>query len=234
MNRVFLLFILSTAFGISQIQVSLGAGASIDFFYLLLQWPGSQCNTKQGCCFPVLPKKPNADFIIASLQPFYYNGTFPKNCDSTNRFDLSKVMDLKKSLTENWPSLTCPRSGSKKLWADEWRKYGTCSKPALTEHEYFEAALNIKKKVNLLNVLSNKAIKPDSKSYYRVGDILDAIRNTGLNVAGIYCNVDKKGKSQLDQAILCTDPKVSAIVECPGIPMTGICGGDTAIKFPPL
>ena len=58
-------------------------------------------------------------------------------------------------LQENWPTLTCPRKNGSKFWAHEWEKHGTCSESILDQHRYFEAALNIKNKVDLLKILQD-------------------------------------------------------------------------------
>ncbi|XP_059639099.1 extracellular ribonuclease LE-like [Cornus florida] len=125
----------------------------IGFFYIVLQWPGSYCNTKQGCCYPKNGKPAN-DFSIGGLWPFYFNGTFPTYCNPHSSFNLSKISDLTKIMQQNWPSLACPRSDSKSLWSREWQKYGTCSESLLNQHQYFEAALNLKEKIHLLKILN--------------------------------------------------------------------------------
>ena len=55
-----------------------------------MQWPGSQCATKEGCCLKKTPK-PARDFIITGFQPYYFNGTWPENCDPASHLDVSKV-----------------------------------------------------------------------------------------------------------------------------------------------
>ncbi|GAB4840016.1 hypothetical protein Ancab_020725 [Ancistrocladus abbreviatus] len=61
-----------------------------DFFYFVLQWPGSYCDTQQSCCYPVTGK-PATDFGIHGLWPNYSNGSYPSNCDPSNAFDKSQV-----------------------------------------------------------------------------------------------------------------------------------------------
>lgn len=55
----------------------------------------------------------------------------------------------------DWPTLACPTNGGTRFWTHEWEKHGTCSESVLDQHSYFEAALNIKNKVNLLKVLED-------------------------------------------------------------------------------
>lgn len=68
---------------------------------------------------------------------------------------MAQISDLIGGLEKNWPSLTCPSSDDTKFWTHEWEKHGTCSESELDQHEYFEAALKLKQKVNLLQILEN-------------------------------------------------------------------------------
>ncbi|KAB1219929.1 Extracellular ribonuclease LE [Morella rubra] len=75
------------------------ASQGYDFFYLVQQWPGSYCDTTQGCCYPTTGK-PASDFGIHGLWPNYDDGSYPSNCDSNNPFDLSQVSDLTSQMQE--------------------------------------------------------------------------------------------------------------------------------------
>ncbi|CAN6199914.1 unnamed protein product [Urochloa humidicola] len=56
----------------SLLAVSSSTAEEFDFFYLVQQWPGSFCDTRQGCCFPDTGK-PAADFGIHGMWPNYAN-----------------------------------------------------------------------------------------------------------------------------------------------------------------
>jgi ribonuclease I len=66
------------------------AAQDYDFFYLVLQWPGSYCDTRQSCCYPK-SGKPAADFGIHGLWPNRDDGSYPQNCNPDAEFDPSKV-----------------------------------------------------------------------------------------------------------------------------------------------
>ncbi|KAF9621157.1 hypothetical protein IFM89_016651 [Coptis chinensis] len=193
------------------------------------QWPGSYCDTKQGCCYPKTGK-PATDFIIYGLQPYSNLGSPLLNCDRKAQTDTSKISKLSQSLQTHWPSLACPSKNGMKHWSNEWYKYGTCSKSILDQHKYFEAAINLKKKVNLLKILQTAGIQQNGK-FYNVGHIAETIRIAIGYQPGIHCSVDKLGNSQLNLVYLCSNTLGTQIIECPGMVM-GTC--KTTVKFPPF
>ncbi|KAH1264586.1 Extracellular ribonuclease LE [Glycine max] len=188
------------------------ASPDFNFFYFVQQWPGSYCDTQKSCCYPTTGK-PAADFGIHGLWPNYNDGTYPSNCDPNNPFNPSGISDLTSSLQSNWPTLACPSSDGITFWTHEWDKHGTCSESVLKQHDYFEAALNLRQKANLLQALTNA----------------EAIKN-GIGYAPfIECNVDSSGNSQLYQVYLCVNTSGSDFMECPVFPRSK-CGSD--IEFP--
>ncbi|KAB1226416.1 Extracellular ribonuclease LE [Morella rubra] len=151
------------------------ASQGYDFFYLVQQWPGSYCDTTQGCCYPTTGK-PASDFGIHGLWPNYDDGSYPSNCDSNNPFDLSQVSDLTSQMQVSWPSLACPSSDDTSFWTHEWDKHGTCSESVLDEHAYFQAALDLKAQANILQALENAGIQADGGLYSLTG-IKNAIQD---------------------------------------------------------
>ncbi|XP_039690544.1 ribonuclease 3 isoform X2 [Medicago truncatula] len=192
-----------------------------DFFYFVQQWPGAYCDSNQSCCYPITPILP-AEFNIYGLRPTKNDGSTPLNCDIHSVFDKSKISDLIENLELNWPSLRCPQLKSIKLWSHEWMKHGTCSESKLTQHDYFQTALKLKKKLNIIQILENAGIEPDDK-FYDTSSILDAIQQATGFLPGIVCNRDPGLKSQLLKVYMCVDTSGSNFIECPGVPM-GSCG----------
>ena len=101
---------------------------------------------------------------------------------------------------KDWPSLSCPSSNGFRFWSHEWEKHGACSESEsqLEQHEYFEAALNLKKKVNLLQILRIARIEPDD-GFYSLDNIVKAIIKGTGHTPRIGCNKVSEGNSQLYQ-----------------------------------
>ncbi|TKY69675.1 Pentatricopeptide repeat-containing protein [Spatholobus suberectus] len=164
-----------------------------------VKWPGSYCDTQKSCCYPTTGK-PAADFGIHGLWPNYNDGSYPSNCDPSNPFNPSEISDLTSSL----------------------------QKSVFKQHDYFEAALNLRQKANLLQALTSAGIQPDGQSY-SLSSIKGAIKDAIGYTPFIECNVDSSGNSQLYQVYLCVNTSGSDFLECPVFPR-GKCGSN--IEFP--
>ena len=127
---------------------------------------------------------------------------------------LSEIMS---SLQKDWPSLSCPSSNGYRFWSHEWEKHGTCSESELDQREYFEAALKLKEKVNLLQILKKAEIVPDD-GFYSLDSVVEAIKEVVGFTPGIECNKDSAGHNQIYQIFLCVDTFGSEIIECPVLP----------------
>ncbi|XP_010683181.2 extracellular ribonuclease LE [Beta vulgaris subsp. vulgaris] len=198
-----------------------------DFFYFVQEWPGSYCDTKKGCCYP-LTGKPNANFGIHGLWPNYDDGSYPSNCDPDSPFDLSEVEDLRSILQEEWPTLACPSGDGTKFWSHEWEKHGTCSESVLSQHSYFQTNLDLKEKINLLQVLKNAGIEPNG-TLYSLGYIKNAIEEGVGFTPAIGCNVDPAGTTQLYRISFCVDNTASNLIECPRFPRSNC---PSRVEFP--
>ncbi|KAK2636206.1 hypothetical protein Ddye_030998 [Dipteronia dyeriana] len=216
------------SFLIIQCLVVVCFSQNFGFFYLIQQWPGSVFGTEQKSCYPTTVK-PATNFTIHGLWPYGIDGMQPTYCKPHNHFKRSKMSGLNSRMQVSWPSLACPSGNGIKLWSNEWDKYGTCSRSK--QHEYFEAALKLKDKIDLLQILKKSGIKPDGK-FYNLFKIKDSLRGALGYEPGVFCNDEKSGKNnQLFQIFICIDPSGSKVIECPGLPDAGI-GCASKIKFP--
>ncbi|KAL0364003.1 UNVERIFIED_CONTAM: Intracellular ribonuclease LX [Sesamum angustifolium] len=180
-----------------------------DFFYFVQQWPVSYCDTRRSCCYPTTGK-PDEDFSIHGLWPNYNSGK----------------SDLVSRMQKDWPTLACPSGDGMKFWGHEWEKHGTCT--SLDQHSYFQAALDLKSKANLLQVLGDAGIRPGK--FYSLESIKQAIEEGVGYGAYIECNVDPAGNHQLYQVYLCVDTSASNFIQCPVLPHGRGCGNN--IEFP--
>ncbi|KAJ6322392.1 hypothetical protein OIU77_012278 [Salix suchowensis] len=182
-----------------------------------MQWPVSYCDTKQSCCYP-RTGKPVADFGIHGLWPQNKDGSYPQNCNPDSALDEDQISDLTSSLQKDWASLSCPSSTGFRFWSHEWEKHGTCAESEeIDQHGYFEAALKLKEKANLLQALRNAGIQPDDE-FYDLGSIKEAIKDATGFTPGIECNIDPSKNSQIYQVFMCVDISGSEFIECPAVP----------------
>ncbi|XP_076952394.1 ribonuclease 1-like [Bidens hawaiensis] len=206
----------------------LSTSQQFDFFYFVQQWPGSYCNTKDGCCYPI-NGKPTSEFGIHGLWPSLKDGSRPSYCDSSNPFNASKISNLISQMKSEGPTLSCPSNDGLTFWSDEWNKHGTCSESVLDQHRYFITALNIKNRVNFRLALEEARIYPNG-SEYSLSNIRDALKRPNGVTPWIECNNDALGKNQLYQIYVCVNNEWDAeYIECPVFP-TESCG--SSIKFP--
>ncbi|KAL6564608.1 hypothetical protein OROMI_016058 [Orobanche minor] len=208
-----------------QLQSFLSSSQNFDFFYFVQQWPASYCDTRRGCCYPTTGK-PDEDFSIHGLWPNNNNGNWPQNCDPASSLDESEISDLVSRMQKDWPSLTCPSGDGMRFWSHEWNKHGTCT--SLKEHAYFKAALDLKRKANLLQILKYRGFHP-GKSYSKES-MKNAIEEGIGHEAYVECNVDAQGNHQIYQVYLCVDKSASNFIKCPLLP-SGIACGPT-VEFP--
>ncbi|XP_076918860.1 intracellular ribonuclease LX-like [Bidens hawaiensis] len=216
-------------FLVTQSVAILTAAKDFDFFYFVQQWPASYCDSRRGCCYPKTGK-PAEDFSIHGLWPNYDDGTYPSNCDSSNPFDDSKVSSLESVLQEHWPTLACPSGDGLKFWRHEWEKHGTCAESGFDERGYFEAALLLKKKANLIQALKNAGIRPADGVFHTMSQIKDAITKGVGYEPFIECNVDSSGNHQIFQVYQCVDASATNFIKCPVLPHGRACRNK--VEFP--
>ncbi|KAL7132840.1 hypothetical protein ABFS83_12G101600 [Erythranthe nasuta] len=209
-----------------QCCISISVSSSdFDFFYFVQQWPGSYCDTRQSCCYPTTGK-PDEDFSIHGLWPNYNTGKWPQNCGSQSSLDRSEISDLMSRMHKDWPTLACPSADGMRFWGHEWDKHGTCT--SFDQHTYFQFALDLKNKANLLQVLAKSGIRPGN--FYGLESIKQAIQEGVGYEPYIDCNVDSEGNHQVFQVYLCVDKSATKFIRCPILPHGRACG--SRVEFP--
>ena len=70
---------------------------------------------------------------------------------------MGQISDLVDRLNIDWPSLL--HEDNTEYWKREWENHGICSEALLPQHAFFEAALKLKKKYSLMDILAQKVMK---------------------------------------------------------------------------
>ncbi|XP_030954248.1 extracellular ribonuclease LE-like isoform X1 [Quercus lobata] len=174
-----------------------------DFIYFVQQWQLSVCNLRS-CLKPA-----RQVFSIHGLWPASYSRKTQCNCGS--EFVPKKISDLVDKLNVEWPSMI--HEDNTLYWKNEWESHGICSEAVLPQRAYFDAALKLKQKYSLVNILAQKDIYA-SGNVYSKGSITDAIKTATGHSPQIQCNLYKE-IPLLTQIFLCLDYNATKIIECP-------------------
>ncbi|XP_031488435.1 extracellular ribonuclease LE-like [Nymphaea colorata] len=188
--------------------------ADFDVYYYGVMWPGAYCTQmKPGrCCMPSTGA-PAEDFYVSTMATYTNDGKEVKKCSSSN-FYINELLDLSESLQLYWPSIKCPQNDGKSSWRSIWKTFGVCTN--LSEHDYFEKALQIRTDVNVLRILEDNGIVPDG-SNYSLASIQQALDNGIGQKVAIQCSkIYNTSLYQLFRIFFCVDQSdASTIVSCP-------------------
>nr|XP_010925305.2 extracellular ribonuclease LE [Elaeis guineensis] len=205
-SRLAVVFLLGLLFASPLLAIK-----SFDFFYLVFMWPGAYC-AQSKCCVPTTGL-PAEDFFLWGLQT--YNATTMKavtKCIKNSPFYINQLSNMREELDSYWSNIKCPSTNGQSTWKKTWKLYGVCS--GMNETDYFQFALELRAKVDLLSLLSKKGIYPDFNLYY-LTDIQSAIAE-GIGVTPeIRCSKGPYDKFQLYQVYICVN-KDGEFMECPG------------------
>ncbi|XP_078172629.1 ribonuclease 1-like isoform X2 [Carex rostrata] len=217
---------------ISPFVPAQGAAES-DFFYLNLLWPGSYCRSVywKTCCMPTTGE-PALDFFVESMETYdSYSGNAVTNCNSTCSFYVNQLRNFITDMYSYWPEVKCPSNNGVTKWKSTFCTYGTCS--SLTQANYFQQALKLRKDLDLLSYLATKGIVPSNTAKYELEDVESALRAKLSFSFVIECNrmMPRSDGSQLLRIKICISSDGKTIISCPISKETN-CGSQ--VKFPPF
>ncbi|CAH9058540.1 unnamed protein product [Cuscuta epithymum] len=177
-------------------------------FKLSFTWPKGYCKTKGSGCERAtnLPDR----FTIHGLWPIYR----AKCTDSTEKFSVDLLKDLRGRLDRDWPDLKNYGNPSKygSFWEHEWDKHG--KKCALyTVRGYFRRSLNLYDASNVLQLLQ-KAGNPTN-----VDGVKKAFPGRTPNV---FCKNGSDGKYYFFQLEFCLN-STELFENCPEKPEKTHC-----------
>ncbi|XP_046388788.1 ribonuclease Oy [Ischnura elegans] len=191
-----------------------------DILIFTQSWPNTVClqwkekYENHTCLVPIRKN----EWTIHGIWPTIYGTHKPGYCNTTWKFDESKISPIEDELNKYWPNI---QNGSSEtsLWEHEWEKHGTCaaSLPQLDgEMKYFKQGLAWAKKYSLTDMLSSSGINP-SDGKYTVQDLVDAIKSSTNKNPAVECMTDKEtGEEYLLEIRICFDKKLE-LIDCDGI-----------------
>jgi len=184
-----------------------------DYYVYAQQWPESVCQQtwhmgQHNCSIG----KNTTAWTVHGLWPsLYSNATLPANCDPSAKFNFSALESILSELEAKWPNLYTDEKLTS-FWSHEWYKHGTCAlaaKAVKNEKEYFQKALDLNSKLDILGNLIKRKVPPLDKYSYLYTDFLSAVMDivggkkvylecdhrkhqTGTNVLQLQICLDKK------------------------------------------
>ncbi|XP_022158938.1 ribonuclease MC-like [Momordica charantia] len=182
--------------------------AAYDYFQMVEQWQPATCSDKKlrfGC-----RQKPKQVFTIHGSWPSNYSRARSKPCRGS-RFDITKIAPIRAQLNQYWPDVV--NGNHQRFWEHEWSKHGTCSEKQFPGRAYFQNALNIAKRHDLLSILKKAGHNPDGKVKQRAS-IEAAITKAIGKRPVLRCNFNKSNARQLHEIVLCVAKNGVALESC--------------------
>ncbi|CAJ1961294.1 unnamed protein product [Sphenostylis stenocarpa] len=182
-----------------------------DYFIFTESWPKGFCSRQiqigGRLCLGTLPRH----FTIHGLWPEDVSQQL-LNCDPNNTLTPRQIHPVRSHLSWAWPNLI---GNDFSFWKYQWLKHGTCSASSFPQLSYFQLALNIKRRTNLLKMLSDKQIVPDNNTSYNVSSIIDAVRNATNNDPQLGCYFDtQRNVTVLVEIRVCLEKSGNSYTNC--------------------
>ncbi|KAH3824381.1 ribonuclease Oy-like isoform X1 [Dreissena polymorpha] len=194
-----------------------------DHFTFAQSWPPGVC-ALAGEVHSCQVDRNITTWTIHGLWPTNGSHEGPYHC-SEEPFDENQIASLKNELLIYWPNLFKDTEADR-LWDHEWTKHGVCAKdvPATNgEYNYFSKGLELNRKYPLLQILEVAGITPNKTTYYTIGQVHDAVKNTTGVEAVFMCYCVRKRRMHpekryiLTEIQICLDKTKFTPVACPNV-----------------
>nr|QYF06682.1 S-RNase 8 [Solanum tuberosum] len=192
---------------------------TFDQLQLVLRWPTSFCIGKN--C-----ERTPKNFTIHGLWPDSVGGEL-NYCDGKAKYTRVKDEAFDKR-NKHWPDLLLSDADNLKnqgFWVHEYRKHGSCCKNLFNEKQYFDLALVLKDRFDLLTTFRNHGIVPESSH------TVHKIEKTIRSVTGVLPNLSCTKNMDLLEIGICFNRDASNMIDCPR-PKTCSPGENNLIAFP--
>eukprot|EP00736_Rhodelphis_marinus_P007468 Rmarinus@m.10374 len=175
-----------------------------DMWMFAITWPGAECATDRGCHYQdaATDPLPLVEFLLHGLWPNRKDGGWPQYCCESSgcEFDVQQLNSIEEMLHTCWPSY---HVGNSDFWKHEWDKHGTCA--LMDMLPYFEKALELRQKYNLLDMLEAGGISQSDNAKYTLRDIERVVKEQLGTHAVLLCNTGSNGAAQLSEVRICLD-----------------------------
>ncbi|KAL0006018.1 hypothetical protein SO802_013579 [Lithocarpus litseifolius] len=176
-------------------------GLPYDYYFVVLHWPKSVCNTSRYQCTKPIP----AYFTLHGLWPQRNNVQCLVDCTLNQIPD-----DHSNVLTQYWPNLY---GDNITFWMWEYNKHGSCFKPFYQyQTDYFVSTFTVPLSTNLSGILSAVGIISGSPTI--VGAIQTAIQTSTRFWPTMQCNRNLVGTLQLYQIYLFFNKTTMMQINC--------------------
>nr|BAA76513.1 SB1-ribonuclease precursor [Petunia x hybrida]CAB66089.1 Sv-ribonuclease precursor [Petunia x hybrida] len=190
-----------------------------EYMQLVLTWPPAFCHIKR------CRRTPN-NFTIHGLWPDNYSTML--NFCTDDEFVKFTDDDKKDKLDKRWPDLITDEAdckGTQDFWKREYEKHGTCCLSSYNQEQYFELAMVLKDRFDLVKSFRNHGIIPGT-----AGHTVQKINNTVKAITQGFPNLACTKALELKEIGICFDRTGKNVINCPH-PRT--CKQTrTGIKFP--
>nr|P04007.1 RecName: Full=Ribonuclease S-2; AltName: Full=S2-RNase; AltName: Full=Stylar glycoprotein 2; Flags: Precursor [Nicotiana alata]AAA34083.1 stylar glycoprotein S2 precursor [Nicotiana alata]AAB40027.1 S2-RNase [Nicotiana alata]CAA27428.1 unnamed protein product [Nicotiana alata]prf//1205301A glycoprotein S2,stylar [Nicotiana alata] len=177
---------------------------AFEYMQLVLTWPITFCRIKH--C-----ERTPTNFTIHGLWPDNHT-TMLNYCDRSKPYNMFTDGKKKNDLDERWPDLTKTKFDSldkQAFWKDEYVKHGTCCSDKFDREQYFDLAMTLRDKFDLLSSLRNHGI---SRGFsYTVQNL----NNTIKAITGGFPNLTCSRLRELKEIGICFDETVKNVIDCP-------------------
>ncbi|KAK2941607.1 putative Extracellular ribonuclease LE [Blattamonas nauphoetae] len=146
------------------------------------------------------PVRGAPEFTIHGLWPGRTADDWPQCCSPESIHRASQLRNVT-DLVKYWVST---KGSDDKLWAHEWEKHGTCGMNLFrTENAYFNATVELLKRIQLDRILYKYGIQPSSKEYSN--QLVSSIFNRALHYKPILECSTINQTSYLSGLYVCLD-----------------------------
>ncbi|XP_019256621.1 PREDICTED: ribonuclease S-7-like [Nicotiana attenuata] len=176
-----------------------------DQMQLVLTWPPTYCHGKSCARIPT-------NFSIHGLWPDNQHELL-NDCKKL----FTRILNHSKcnALDDRWPDLKYNKMGNiqtQNFWMYQYNKHGTCCTELYSQEAYFDLAMKLKDKFDVLQMLKNQGVIPGKT--YTVNKIEEAIREVTQAYPNLNCIGDPPKTMELKEIGICFNREATEVVAC--------------------